>query len=391
MKTLRNALPILAALLGASFGQAFAEEGLTFDEKGFTLDVAGDDLTLNLGGRLHVDAASYKDELTLFTDDARVRRARLELGGLVLKDWRFRVDYELSSLGQGFKNAWVSYSGIDGTEFRGGNFIAPFSMEDLESSNSVPAMERSLAEALAPGFLVGGSAAVYDKHWSLTGGYFFNPISQDPVVNNDSGESIIARGTLAPLNSSSQTLHFGAAVERRQLDAAVSTRVRTYPESGIADARLIDTGVLAGVDSFVNLGAEAAYRYRNLMLRGQYIVRNNDAPLLGDPKFKGGYAEASWVLTGERRGYSEKSGVFSSVRPKSKFGAIELVGRVSMLDLNDGLVAGGKETDYLAGVNWYFTRNFRILGNYVHAKASPNSSALNESTNIYQARAQLSF
>lgn len=383
----------LAAAASAAFAPcaAAAGEPISFDEKGLTLDVAGDDFTLNLGGRLHVDAASYDDDLTLFTDDARVRRARLELGGRVLKNWRFRVDYELSSLGEGFKNAWLAYDGIDGTEFRGGNFIAPFSMEDLESSNSLPAMERSLAQALAPGFLVGGEAKIYRRHWSLTGGYFFNPISQDPVVNNDSGESIIARATLAPLNSGRQTLHFGAAFERRNLDAGVPTRVRTFPESGIADARLVDTGALAGVDSFINIGAEAAYRYRNFMLRGQYIVRDNDAPLLGDPKFNGGYAEASWVLTGEKRGYSEKNGIFSAVRPKSKFGAVELVGRFSMLDLNDGLVAGGEEKDYLAGVNWYLGRNFRIMGNYVHAKATPNRNGFDESTDIYQARAQLSF
>ena len=370
---------------------ASADEALQFGEKGLTLDVAGNDLTLNLGGRLHIDAASYDDELTLFTDDARVRRGRIELGGRVLKDWRFRVDYELSSLGKGFKNAWLAYDGIDGMEFRGGDFIAPFSMEDLESSNSLPTMERSLAQALAPGFLVGGEARAYDKHWSLAAGYFFNPISQDPTVNNDSGESVIARATFAPVNSKRNTLHFGAAIERRNLDAGAPTRVRTYPESGIADARLIDTSVLAGVDSFVNFGLEAALRHQNLMLRGQYIARDNDAPLLGDPKFKGAYVEASWVLTGERRGYSEKSGVFTAVRPKSKLGAVEVVGRISKLDLTDGLVAGGEETDYLVGATWYFTRNFRILGNYVHAKASPNSGALNESANIYQARAQLSF
>ncbi len=368
-----------------------AADPLTFDERGLTLDVAGDDLTLNLGGRLHVDAATYDDELTLFNDDARVRRGRLELGGRVLKDWRFRVDYELSSLGKGFKNAWLSYQGINGAEFTGGNFIAPFSMEDLESSNSLPAMERSLAEALAPGFLIGGEAKVYRKHWSLTAGYFFNPISQDPVVNNDSGESIIARATLAALNSGRQTLHFGAAFENRNLDTGAPTRVRTYPESGIADARLIDTSVLSGVDSFNNYGAEAAYRYCNFLLRGQYIVRDNDAAALGDPKFRGGYAEASWVLTGEKRGYSEKDGIFSGVRPKSKFGAIELVGRFSMLDLNDALVAGGEEKDYLAGVNWYLGRNFRVMGDYVHAKATPNRNGLDESTDVFQARAQLNF
>lgn len=370
---------------------AAAENPLTLDEKGLTLDLAGDDFTINLGGRLHVDAASYDEELTLFTDDVRVRRGRIELGGRVLKDWRFRVDYELSSLGEGFRNVWVAYDGIDGTEFRGGNFIAPFSMEDIESSNSAPAMERSLAQALAPGFLVGGEARAFAKHWSVAAGYFFNPISQDPTVNNDSGESIIARATFAPVNSKRDTLHFGAAIERRNLEAGASTRVRTYPESGIADARLIDTSVLSGVDSFVNFGAEAALRHQSMLLRGQYIVRENDAPLLGDPRFKGAYVEASWVLTGEGRSYSEKSGVFTGIRPKSKLGAFELVGRVSTLDLSDGLVAGGEETNYLVGATWHFSRNFRILGNYVHAKASPNRNALNESANIYQARAQLSF
>lgn len=391
MKVIRQFCLAAAACAAFAPAAAIADEPLTFDEKGLTLDVAGDDLTFNLGGRLHVDAASFDDELTLFDDDVRVRRARLELGGTVLKDWNFRVDYEFSSIGEGFKNAWLSYRGLDGFEFTGGNFIAPFSLEDLEGSNALPAMERSLAQALAPGFLVGGQAKAYRKHWSLTAGYFFNPIALDPTVNNDAGESIIARATLAPLNSGRQTLHFGAGFERRNLDAGAPTRVRTFPQSGIAGARLIDTGALADVDSFVSLGLEAAYRYRNVMLRGQYIRRDNDAPLLGDPKFQGGYVEATWVLTGERRAYSERNGAFGGVRPKSKLGAVELVGRFSTLDLDDALVTGGEEQDYLAGVNWYLGRNFRIMGNYVHARATPNRDGFNESTNIYQARAQLNF
>lgn len=392
MTTIHKTSFLLGFFLAPVFaGQALADDALTFNYRGLTLDVAGDDLTFNLGGRVHLDFASYDDELTLFTDDVRVRRGRIEFGGRVLKDWRFRVDYELASLSDGFKNVWVSYEGIDGVRLRGGNFIAPFSMEDLESSNSIPAMERSLAEALAPVFLVGGAATAYGDHWSLSGGYFFNPISQDPTVNNDSGESIIARATFAPINSRRQVLHFGGAIERRDLDAGVATRVRSQPESGIADARLVDTGSLFGVDSFLGLNAEAAYRYQSFMLRGQYIRRSNDAPLLGDPVFNAGYVEASWVVTGERRGYSESNAVFGSVRPDSKIGAVELVGRFSMLDLNDGLVAGGEEKDYLVGVNWYLGRNIRVLGNYIHAKATPNSNGLNETTNVYQARAQLSF
>ncbi|MFN0024310.1 MAG: OprO/OprP family phosphate-selective porin [Parvularculaceae bacterium] len=379
-----------AGFLGVS-GTAIAADAVEFNEKGLTVDLAGDDLTLNLGGRLHLDAALYDDDITPFTDNVRVRRARAELGGRVLKDWRFRVDYQFNDIGKGFTNAWIAYDGIDGVELRGGNFIAPFSMEDMESSNTTPALERSLAQALAPGFLLGGAAKVHKKHWTLTAGYFFNPVALDPTVNNDRGRGVIARATLAPLNSARQTLHFGGSVEQRALDAGSATRVRTLPESGIADARLIDTRALADVEGFVGYGVEGAYRHKNLMLRGQYVARQNNAPALGDPRFTAAYAEATWIVTGESRKYSSTSGVFGGVRPKSKLGALELVARVSFLDLEDALVTGGRQTDYLAGANWQIARNVRVLVNYVHADASPNRNGDNESIDLYQTRAQIAF
>jgi len=62
-----------------------------------------------------------------------------------------------------------------------------------------------------------------------------------------------------------------------------------------------------------------------------------------------------------------------------------------MLDLNDGLVAGGKEENLLAGINWYIGRNVRFMANYIRAKASPNRDGLEETVNIVQGRTQLNF
>mgnify|MGYP001164623503 CR=1 FL=1 len=93
-------------------------------------------------------------------------------------------------------------------------------------------------------------------------------------------------------------------------------------------------------------------------------------------------ASAAWVLTGEE---SAKAGV----TPKNAFdpakgtwGAFELVGRVSGLDLDSklfrsvadggaGLNRANNATGafaYGAGLNWYFNRNFRLLFNVEHTK-----------------------
>ena len=385
-------LTISIGFLCAVAAPALADDpGISFDENGIEINIAGDDLSLTLGGRLHLDSNFFDNGLTVFNDDSGVRRGRLELGGRVLKDWRFRLDREFSSQGRGFKNAWLSYRGIDHVELVGGNFTTPFSLEALTSSNATAGMERSLANALAPNFLLGGSGAVYGKHWSVTGGYFFNSLSQDPTVNRDSGKSIMGRATFAPVNKRHDTVHFGAAIEHRDLDAGVATRVRSFPEASLATARLVDTGNLAGVSSFNAFNFEAALRHRGAMLSGQFIRRNNNAPTLGDPVFNAGYIQGAWVLTGEDRSYSERQGIFGGIEPKSRLGAVELVARYSFLDLNDGPVTGGEEKDYLVGLNWYVIKNLRFMGNYVHAVASPNSAGLHESLNVYEARMQVAF
>jgi phosphate-selective porin OprO and OprP len=383
---------LLAFMLSAAPAIADDDEWeVGFGVKGLSIDTPNDVLQLEFGGRLHLDTVAYDNDITTFQDKSDIRRLRVDVSGRFYNDWRFKVDADVGGISDGFKNVWVSYRGVDGFEIKGGNFIAPFSMEDMMSSNELSSMERSLSQALSPGFLVGGAAKAFGKHWTVTAGYFFNPISADPLFNNDSGESIIARATFAPIRKRNQVLHFGAAVEYRSLDNGVGTRVRTQPEAGLARRRLIDTRTLTGVDSFTNFGLEAGYMTGPLTITSQYIIRKNDAPLLNDPDFNGGYVQVALVLTGESRRYSRTSGVFGGVRPKRKIGAVEIVGRYSMLDLNDGLVAGGEEENLLAGINWYIGRNVRFMANYIRAKASPNRDGLEETVNIVQGRTQLNF
>src|SRR5262249_54454787 len=96
-------------------------------------------------------------------------------------------------------------------------------------------------------------------------------------------------------------------------------------------------------------GVEAAAAYENLFIQGEYywIAVNRDG--LAGNNFAGGYVEASWTLTGERRRYNPERGAYFSIIPARPFspwddefgmGAFELAARYSTVDLNDKFVPG---------------------------------------------------
>ena len=115
---------------------------------------------------------------------------------------------------------------------------------------------------------------------------------------------------------------------------------------------------------------------------------------MGGPSlnFQGGYAQGSYVLTGETHAYNPASGAYSAIEPANPFtlqgggrGAWEIAGRVSTIDLNDKLwtttgTAGGRQTIYTAGLNWYVNDNIRFMLNYLHgdiSKQATSTSAVN--------------
>jgi phosphate-selective porin OprO/OprP len=102
----------------------------------------------------------------------------------------------------------------------------------------------------------------------------------------------------------------------------------------------------------------------------------------------------SYFLTGEHRSYSKNKGAFDRVKPKQNFGldkekgwgAWEIAGRYSYLDLSDGGISGGELDDFTLGVNWYLYPNVRIMGNYIFADLDDVGE-----TSIFQMRFQVDW
>jgi phosphate-selective porin OprO/OprP len=358
-------------------------------ETSFTLEDGAeaswdDDRYVRLGGRIHYDVARYSDDVTLLEDDQDFRRARFVLRA-GYDDWQFRADYDVG-LVDGWRNLYVRYGGWDRIRITAGNQVAPFSIDELSSSNDLAFMERSLASALSPAMLTGVSVRTWGKNWSATAGVFGDELS-DLDRRSAEGTSVIGRFTYAPIRKKRQVLHFGLAHEYRSIDSNTDVRLRARPESRLTDARLVDTGSIVGVDSLSTTGLELMAILDSVRLQSEYMRMSLD----GGPEsadFSGGYVQASWLVTGERYRYSRSRGVPTAVRPRGDWGALEFSLRYSMLDLDDGLVSGGEQTQVTAAVSLYLNEYLRTSLNYSRYDAAPNSDGIDEDGSILMFRFQ---
>jgi phosphate-selective porin OprO/OprP len=172
-------------------------------------------------------------------------------------------------------------------------------------------------------------------------------------------------------------------------------RLRERPELNVDDQsiRLIDTGNI-NASHYWEWGLEGAGNWHSLYGQGGYfnyeVTRR--ASTLPDPSFNGWYLQASWVLTGESKPYRPERGAYSTPSPdepfsfsKGTWGAWEIAGRYSDLDLNfnpgafgvvtplDG-IRGGEQRIWTAGLNWYPNNALRFVLDYQHTDVSRLSS-----------------
>jgi hypothetical protein len=129
----RSAFTFTAALAAIAVpSQAQAEDNFEADEKGLTARTG--DLEVNLGGRLQLDASVFDQEIDNGTA-ADVRRARIEFSARLGDVVRVRAEREFAQA-DGWRNLWIGISPVKNLKFRGGNQVVPFSMEEMQSSNT---------------------------------------------------------------------------------------------------------------------------------------------------------------------------------------------------------------------------------------------------------------
>lgn len=346
---------------------------------------ASAEITVEAGGRVHVDAALYDEDISELGSGTEFRRARVLLQGEFDEDWGYKAEYDFAESTADLKDAFLQFNGLPAGKIKIGHFKQAFSLEELTSSNYTTFMERALPNVFVPSRRIGVGYEHYAQPFGVAAGVYGNTVTDN---DEDEGFGAAGRVVFAPDLGEATVLHLGLAatfMEPETTDTGVDgIRIRQRPESHVTSTRLVDTGTLEMASSLQNYGLEAAWNSGSLSFQGEYMVSSVDTDL-GDFDFDGWYVYGSWFPGGETRPYKE--GAFGRVEADN---AWELALRYSSLDLDDGAVQGGTEDDITLGVNYYVNPHLRFMVNYVMADIEGGING-DEEADILQARVAFDF
>lgn len=315
--------------------------------------------TVNVGGRIHLDAAKYDDDIVPLNDGVLVRRARLGANGTFGDGWGYKVEWDFAENDVAANDLFISYRGLGPGEFKLGQFKVPFGLNELTSSNAIMFIERSLGtEAFADARRLGAGYEHFEGNYGYQAMIYSRRTGSSSTGDQPLG--VGGRFVFNPVNDDSGMVHLGIALAYESTDDADSVRFRARPESRAGGSpRLVDTGNIGNASSTLKLGLEAAWMAGPVSVEAEYMLTDvSRGTGDSDVDFSAFHIQGSYVLGGQR---SYRGGRFRGVTP----GAWELGLRYSWLDLNDGVIAGGEQSNVTLAVNYYATRNVRFMGNII--------------------------
>lgn len=410
-----------------------------------------------LTGFFHADAGVFSQDavnratLGDIQDGVGFRRARLQAVGNVSDFTTYSIEMDFATAGRpSFMDVWGEQQQLPFFgNLRIGHFRQPTNMDSWTPVRQLEFLERSLPfQAFDPFRRVGIMA--YDKSdnemtsWAYgvyrTGGFLNAPIGDSRFatdIGDQGGFSVAGRMThLLYYDEAAQgryLLHVGGNYNYSRISASLINggvpfyQARAIPEFFVGDPAgggltsagtpfFVDTGRI-NADSFNLYGVQSAGQYGPAHFQAEYMITGVNQ--IGHPNlfYDGGYVQAGYFLTGEHRQYNRTFGVFDRIVPYEDFfgvgrhncmcgwGAWEVAGRVSYLNLNDpNAVAAapaipatvpvspnpGRMTDITLGLNWYWNAYSKVQFNYIHVFLDDAATG-NSDCDIYGTRFQVEF
>ncbi|MCX7066560.1 MAG: porin [Methylococcales bacterium] len=358
------------------------------------------------------------------SDGTTLRRARLGVEGTFFKDWGYKFEYDFTrgngTVAAGVTDAYIKWSLDKAFSVKVGAFKEPFSMEEATSNRYITFIQRNMAVDTFVDNLntykVGIGANYAADRWQ-TG----VSLQTEPVGNN--GQTSASFGAAAPfsinnanggvnrsngsgdtdwevnarvsgtpwMESKTKFLHAGASGSYMNLnnnynaDGTFSNGGIAFsanPNTNVDRTAILNTGNLTSgtsmttasrvADHLTRFGAETALVYGPASVQAEYIQTDVSGKGYKDESMKGYYGYGSYFLTGESRAYKAKTGAWDRLKPARNFdmkggwGAWEIASGYDFINLNSGVINGGRMSTAKVGINWYPNSHVRIMTNYVH-------------------------
>lgn len=397
---MKYALSLLALALAATHAPAHAADGTTKAAAWPPKVTFADGTELSLGGNLQYDANQFSGDgyngAVLEDDDAWRRQ---ELGFTLRRkgvyDLGVTYDFQAKSWNDvALRVETKALFGRDYGKVRIGQMKVPLGFEGNTATRAVSFLEASLpTQAFYENRRSGIDWAFERDRYLVNAGYFF----ESDLLGNNKGETAAVRLAWTPRKAAGDVLHLGFAASQERPDSEVnglgvtvypSVRWRAKPEAALTAVRLVDSGTLTRVDRIERTGLEALWIHGPWSVQGEYLHQETTRDL-GLPSYSadGAYVFGSWFATGESRGYS--GGNVANPKPKGRYGAVELLARYGRIDLDSDGIAGGRQSDWTLGANWYLTQYFKFQANYV--KTDATRGAFSADPSVFELRAQLQF
>ena len=414
-----------------------------------TISSADGNFTLAIRALVQVDNAYYSQTAAAtalpaaygpdLSSGTNFRRVYLGLQGKVFGDWSYNLNFDFGGSGGTetpghIQSVYLHYDGLAPWAFRVGAYPPPANIEDGTSSGDTIFLERNSPSNLQRGIAGGdGRDAVTILY---AGERFFGALSYTGGKAQDSAvfdEQQAVLGRVSDLVYSSPDAHLligangtyvvklpdavssGSAVLATTPGATALNSISlsdppeiTVDSNGI---KLANSGSLPA-NHLTQWGVEAAGNLFNFYSQaGYYAFQVDRAPTAfrtftsssasattivqpSNNNFSAWYVQASWILTGESKGYNAANGAFTPPKPAQPFslsnggwGAWELAARYSDLNLNDHIndtsnvitnwtgattrtytyyntVRGGDQRIATVGLNWYPNSTVRFALDY---------------------------
>ncbi|MGV8997602.1 MAG: OprO/OprP family phosphate-selective porin [Parvibaculaceae bacterium] len=363
-----------------------------FSDKKLEVKSRDGQFAMAIGGRLQADAYAMRgSSLNKMGNGMEIRRARFNVSGTMFGSWNYKLEAEYAGTAFSITDAYIEHEIGKGFAVKAGHFKEYYGIENLTSDANNTFMEAGLSSIYSPTQNMGVGATYTDgKLFGVQGGFFTPGIANGGKAGT-SDWATTGRVYVAPTLGSG-VVHVGLNGSYRGYEASGATgaKFEQSPESHAAP-KVLSTGTISSPSSETRFGPEVAAIFGPVTVQGEYTWSEIDRGLgLPSISTEGGYAEASWFVTGESRNYSVKTGTFGKTKASN---AIQLAVRLSQLDLSDKNLTDprrGIENNVTLGANYYFNPNVRLMVNYIHADldyvASPD-----ETDQIIQSRLQLDW
>ncbi len=361
------------------------------------------DMTMKLSGRVHTDYWAFPfadpgiDTLEGMVPQARFgfRRLRFGVSGKINDNMGYKIESEFAGGNDyEFRDAYLSFEDLPVLRtLIIGNQKRPYGLDHLNSSRYNVFLERPFVieannqDARRLGIASYGFSRDERFNWRYGVYNQENVQSLGNYVGND--YQLEVTGRLASTwwwDEASDGRGYGHVGFSGSwgwpdgLDPNNQSRYRTRPEARSTN-RWIDTGRIAGAESFLLGGIEGVLNVGPTQLVGEYQIVDVDrlAAFGAHTVFHGGYVYASYFLTGEHMPWDRESGTLGRVKPFENFfavcdcegyrqrglGAWQVAARFSHADYNDEDINGGRGNALTLGLNWYWNPYARMQFNYL--------------------------